>query len=81
MTDPLGQYDWWDDYQNCKAKGSETVCHSDLVFRMMQKWAVSKQSLSDEEIKTIIVQHIQTWNSLDSIIEFARAIEERHGIK
>jgi hypothetical protein len=37
--------------------------------------------LTDEEIKTIIVQHIQTWNSLDSIIEFARAIEERHGIK
>ena len=37
------------------------------------KEAVLKE-LSDEEIKQLIVQHIQTWNSLDSIIDFARAI-------
>ena len=36
--------------------------------------ATASKELSDEEIKQLIVQHIQTWNSLDSIIDFARAI-------
>jgi len=36
-------------------------------------WQAPRE-LSDEEIKQLIVQHIQTWNSLDSIIDFARAI-------
>jgi hypothetical protein len=43
--------------------------------------AMPQKPLTDKEIKTIIIEHIQTWNSLDNIIAFVRAIEERHGIK
>ena len=68
LTLPDGTHDWILDGNGCEG-------YIPLYT------APQTKPLSDEEIKSIIVQHIQTWNSLDSIIEFARAIEERHGIK
>lgn len=81
---------WMEEYQSCKVNGDERLCHSDKVFRLVQVLASQLdewQSLSDDEIFQIVptIEQIKPqygmmlsneWNILD----FARAIEQAHGI-